>query len=166
MPSSRSSFPSFGSTTCPSLYSYLRDRSRGKGSIQARMFSDPYLMANHLCHFSQVEHFGSPRFLGSPLMPLLCSIDPGHATLPLPTRPDDIAPANQTTKATAIKSISGLIHIASALAVYASRFGFPYTGKTRFRLGGSPYRAGFEPAGLLLRISNMVSFHIIPTLQT
>jgi len=39
----------------------------------------------------------------------------------------------------------GLIHTASLLALYASSFGFPYTGKTRFRWVASPYRVGFEP---------------------
>ena len=41
-----------------------------------------------------------------------------------PYRQPGVAPASQTTKAATI-SISGLVHTASALAVYASRFGFP-----------------------------------------
>ena len=60
-------------------------------------------------------------------------LDPGRATLPLSPQQDGVAPADQTTKATAIMTISRLNHTASVLAVYASRFGFPYTGKTRFR---------------------------------
>jgi hypothetical protein len=61
--------------------------------------------------------------------------------------------------------LSRLIHTASVPAVYASRFGFPYTGKTRFRSGDSPYRMGFEPIRLLQRISSVALSPPIPTLQ-
>jgi hypothetical protein len=71
----------------------------------------------------------------------------------MPSRRLGFAPAGQTTKAATI-TISRLIHTASALAVYASRFGFPYTGKTRFRWVANPFRVGFEPTGLLRRISS------------
>ncbi len=71
----------------------------------------------------------------------------------MPSRQLGVAPARQTTKAATI-TISRLIHTASALAVYASRFGFPYTGKTRFRRVANPYRVGFEPTGLHRRISS------------
>lgn len=80
-----------------------------------------------------MEQFGPPRFLGSPLAPLPRSRDPGRVTFATVIRLSDVAPARQTTKATATSTISGLIHTASVPAVYASRFGFPYTGKTRFR---------------------------------
>ena len=43
--------------------------------------------------------------------------------------------------------------------------GFPYTGKTRFQSGDSPYRIGFEPIRLLQRISNVALSPPIPTLQ-
>jgi hypothetical protein len=59
------------------------------------------------------------------LLYLLLVVVAGRATLPLPPQQDGVAPASQTTKATAIKSISGLVRTASVLAVYASRFGFP-----------------------------------------
>ena len=62
-------------------------------------------------------------------------------------------------------TFSRLIHTASVTAVYASRFGFPYTGKTRFRSGDSPYRMGLEPIRLLQRISNVALSPPIPTLQ-
>lgn len=71
----------------------------------------------------------------------------------MPSRQLDVAPAGRTTKAATI-TISRLIHTALALAVYASRFGFPYTGKTRFRRVANPYRVGFEPTGLHRRISS------------
>jgi hypothetical protein len=85
-----------------------------------------------LYHSSPMEQFGLPRFLGSPLAPLPCSRDPGRVAFATVTWLSDVAPADQTTKAATI-SISRLIHTASVPAVYASRFGFPYTGKTRFR---------------------------------
>lgn len=100
-----------------------------------------------------MEHFGPPRFLGSPLVPLPCSNRPRSRLTAMPSRQLGVAPAGQTTKAATI-TISRLIHTASALAVYASRFGFPYTGKTRFRRVATPYRVGFEPTGLLRRISS------------
>jgi hypothetical protein len=53
--------------------------------------------------------------------------------------------------------------MASVLAVYASSFGFPYTGKTRFRWVANPYRMGFEPTGLRWRISSTAFIlHIYP----
>jgi len=91
--------------------------------------------------------------------------DPGRATLATVTQQGDIAPATSNTKATTM-IISRLIHTASVTAVYASRFGFPYTGKTRFRSGNSPYRMGFEPIRLLQRISNVALSPPFPTLQT
>ena len=100
-----------------------------------------------------VEQYGSPRFLDSPLVPLPCSWDPGRASFALPSQQRGVAPADTTTKAAAISAISELIHTASVLAVYASSFGFPYTGKTRFRWVASPFRVGFEPTGLYWRIS-------------
>ena len=86
-----------------------------------------------LYHDFPMEQFGLPRFLGSPLAPLPCSRDPGRVTFASAIWLSDVAPADQTTKATTISTISGLVHTASVPAVYASRFGFPYTGKTRFR---------------------------------
>ena len=72
----------------------------------------------------------------------------------MPVRWFGVAPATSTTKAAATIIISRLNHTASTLAVYASRFGFPYTGKTRFRRVANPYRVGFEPTGLHRRISS------------
>jgi len=39
---------------------------------------------------------------------------------------------------------------------------FPCTGKTRFRWGANPYRVGFEPTGLLWRISSRLRQPIYP----
>ena len=100
-----------------------------------------------------MEQSGSPRFLESPSVPLPCSKTPAAPWLPLPLNNHDFAPATLITKAAALFIFSRLIHTALILAVYASRFGFPYTGKTRFRSGSSPYRVGFEPTGLHWRIS-------------
>jgi len=84
----------------------------------------------------------------------LCpALRPRSRLTTMPSRQLGVAPARQTTKAATI-TFSRLIHTASALAVYASSFGFPYTGKTRFRRVANPYRVGFEPTGLLRRISS------------
>ena len=106
---------------------------------------------SHLGHpkpVSLMEHYGPPRFLGSPLVPLPRSQTPAAPALLCLFPQSGVAPATQTTKAAAFNRFSRLHHTASALAVYASRFGFPYTGKTRFRWVASPYRMGFEPIGL------------------
>ena len=116
------------------------------------MFRAPSLWSP-INQFLAVEQYGSPRFLESPLVPLPCSWDPGRASFALPSQQRGVAPADTTTKAATISTISGLIHTASVLAVYASSFGFPYTGKTRFRWVASPFRVGFEPTGLYWRIS-------------
>ena len=111
-----------------------------------------------------VEQFGSPRFLGSPSVPLPCS------KRPRPRLPCHASPARRCCprridhEGRSNPIISGLIHTASVLAVYASSFGFPYTGKTRFRRVASPYRVGFEPTGLHRRISSSV-LTTIPTPQ-
>ena len=163
MPSCRTSFPSLGSTTSPSLYSFLLLRSRGKGSAQAWMFA-VFFRRSPTYRAHLVEQFGSPRFLGNPLVPLPSSKTPAEPPLPLSTQQGGIAPATSNTKATSM-NLSRLIHTALVPAVYASRFGFPYTGKTRFRSGDSPYRMGLEPIRLLQRISNVALSPPIPTLQ-
>ena len=96
----------------------------------------------------------------------LCPVQetPAAPHLPLSTQQGGVAPATSNTKATTM-ILSRLIHTASVPAVYASRFGFPYTGKTRFRSGDSPYRMGLEPIRLLQRISNVALSPPIPTLQ-
>jgi hypothetical protein len=112
-----------------------------------------------------LEHFGSPRFLGSPLVPLPCSRDPGRATVSTATETPWCRPRLSDDEGPNDTSISRLIHKALIPAVHASTFGFPYNGKTRFRLGGSPYRMGFEPIRLLQRISRAALSPPIPTLQ-
>ena len=66
----------------------------------------------------------------------------------------DAAPAARTTKAPAIRAISGLTtglrHLLSTLQEYRCR----YPGKTRFRPAGSRlYRVGVEPTGSLRKVS-------------
>ena len=80
MPSCRTSFPSLGSTTSLPLYSFLLLRSREKGSAQAWIFA-VFFRRSPTYRTLLVEQFGPPRFLGSPLVPLPCSRDPGRATL-------------------------------------------------------------------------------------
>jgi hypothetical protein len=163
MPSCRTSFPSLGSTTSPALYSFLLLRSRRKGSAQAWMFA-VFFRRSPTYRARLVEQFGPPRFLGSPLVPLPCSRDPGRATLATVNSARWYCPRHIEHEGHD-NDFSRLIHTASVPAVYASRFGFPYTGKTRFRSGDSPYRMGFEPIRLLQRISSVALSPPIPTLQ-
>jgi hypothetical protein len=97
--------------------------------------------------FSRWSSTGLPGSWG--VLSCLC---PAHRPRPrplaMPFPQGGIAPVTQKTKAAAFNRFSRLLHKASALTVYASRFGFPYTGKTRFRWVASPYRMGFEPIGL------------------
>lgn len=163
MPSCRTSFPSLGSTTSPPLYSFLLLGSRGKGSEQAWM-STVFLRWSPCTMLSWWSSSGLPGSWG--VLSYLC---PAHKTpaaphLPLSAQQSGVAPATSNTKATTM-IISRLIHTASVTAVYASRFGFPYTGKTRFRSGDSPYRMGFEPIRLLQQISSVALSPPIPTLQ-
>ena len=91
--------------------------------------------------------------------------DPGRACFAMPLPQSGVAPAHRKSKAAAFNRFSRLHHTASALTVYASRFGFPYTGKTRFRWVASPCRMGFEPIGLQSEFHVWWLSHTIPTLQ-
>ena len=75
------------------------------------------------CHYSR---WNSPGLPGSwEVLSCLCpALRPRPRLTALPFRQFGVAPDGQTTKAATI-TISGLNHTASALAVYASRFGFP-----------------------------------------
>ena len=130
MPSRRASFPSLDGTIGLPLYSYLLHISRKVGYAQAWMF----FRWPPVCHSSTDGALRVSQVPGkSP--PYLC---PAHKTpaapaTPLPSKLTGVAPAAMNTKAATTYSISRLIHTASAHSVYASSFGFPYTGKTRFR---------------------------------
>lgn len=105
-----------------------------------------------------MEQFGSPRFLGSPLVPLPCSRDPGRATLTTATKQGWSRPRHIQHKG---RDTNHLFEVGShSFGARCLRFQlwFPYTGKTRFRSGGSPYRVGFEPTGLQRRISIRLRF--------
>ena len=143
MPSRRTSFPSLGGTTDLTICSCLLHLPVSwvlckPGCLR----SSRWPPIRHL--FPPVEHFGSPRFLGNPLVPLPCSRDPGRATMSTATETSWCCPRWSDDEGPNDTSFSRLIHMASVPAVYASTFGFPYNGKTRFRLGSSPYRMGFE----------------------
>ena len=148
MPSRRTSFPSLGGTTDLTISSCLPHIPVSWVPCKPGCLrSSRWPPISHL--FPPVEHFGSPRFLGSPLVPLPCSRDPGRAVTPRLFMALRCCPRLSDHEGHSYKSISRLIHMASVPAVYASRFGFPYTGKTRFRWGANPYRMGFEPIRLL-----------------
>ena len=107
---------------------------------------------------SRQETTGPPRFLGSPLVPLPCSKDPGRAALTTATEQKRSRPRYIQHEG---RSINHLFEVGShSFGTRCLRFQlrFPYTGKTRFRSGSSPYRVGFEPTGLQRRISIRLRF--------
>jgi hypothetical protein len=73
--------PPFGSTTALPSYSYLLIRFQEAGSDQAWMFTAPPRWSP-IDQIHPVEHFGSPRFLGSPLVPLPRSPTPAAPPAP------------------------------------------------------------------------------------
>ena len=66
--------------------------------------------------------------------------------------------------------LSRLNHTACSLAVYASQLGLLRSTprKTRYPLTATPGGAGFEPAGLLSKVSlrNVTSHHVVPPLPS
>ena len=103
------------------LFSYLLMRPERWVHIRpGRLRLSP--MANP-CHYCRWNSPGLPGSWG--ILSCLCPALRPRPRLPaLPFRQFGVAPAGQTTKAATI-TISRLNHTASALAVYASRCGFP-----------------------------------------
>ena len=96
---------------------------------------------------------GSPRFLWHPCAhaPL---IDPGETSSPC--HHDDFVPPSAvcTASALTISLLSGLIHAACSLPVYASQLGLPrYHATLGSRLVANLCRAGLSPAGSLREVS-------------
>jgi len=154
-------------TSVPSAFlfslSYLLQIPERGATLQARVLrAAPDGLP---CQYFTMEQRGPPRFLGSPSLAFALLKRPRPRPPAMPLRQSGVAPADQTTKAATILSISRLIHTASAFAVYASKLRFPYTGKTRFRRVANPYRVGLEPTGLLWRISSRLASLSIPTPQ-
>ncbi len=94
-----------------------------------------------------------PGFQGTPSY--LCrALRPRHAARPCHYGHARSLPLLRPGKLHGSRLLSWFYHTASAPAAYASRFGFPYTGKAGFRLPGKLYRTGFVlPAGFLSPIS-------------
>ena len=83
-----------------------------------------------------------PGFQGTPLC--LChALRPRHAACPCHYGHARPLPQLRQGKLHGSRLLSWLHHMASAPTAYASRFGFPYTGKAGFRLPGKLYRTGF-----------------------
>jgi len=95
-----------------------------------------------------------PRFLGDPCTYAMLS-DPGRALGSRPLDPSVLPAHTLTALAPAMRSFSGLNHLAPVLAVYASRPASPpVSRKTRFRLLARLCRAGsLPPAGSLRKVS-------------
>jgi hypothetical protein len=99
------------------------------------------------------EIVGPPRFLWHPCAhaPL---IDPGETSPPRHSGGSVLPSAMCTTSALTITLLSGLIHAACSLPVYASQLGLPQNHATLgSRLVASLCRAGFAPAGYLRKVS-------------
>jgi hypothetical protein len=139
-------------------------RPREVGSVQARMFTI-HSLATHTPSLFPMEQSGSPRFLGSPTVPLPCSRDPGRATLPLPSQQDGIVPALGTTK-TATTGYFGADSQGFSTRCLRFQLRLSLHWQDSLSAGGSPYRVGVEPTGLLQRISSAALSPPIPTLQT
>ncbi len=75
--------------------------------------------------FASAETTGSPKFLGNPYSRLLMFSDPGRPVVPRPLQDDRMAPAELKTKAPTTTVLSRLNTMASGLAAYVSRDGYP-----------------------------------------
>ena len=74
-----------------------------------------------------VETAGSLRFLGNPSVPMPCSRTPVGPRTPGHCGASTWPPLGSTTKAPAMREVSGLNHTALGLAVYASQWRSPDT---------------------------------------
>jgi hypothetical protein len=92
--------------------------------------------------FTGMETASSPRFLGGPPSHLPRSKTPAKPVLPGVYSSAGTAPASRTAKASALFSLSGLNHAASAITTYASRLSRLSPRKARFRLLATLCRTG------------------------
>ena len=163
MPSCRTSFPSLGSTTGLPL-SFVSPARLPRGRIPAGLKAFP--MATHKPDFT--SRWSSPGLPGSwGVLPYLCPArcHPGRANLPLPSQQDGIVPAIGTTKtATNIHFGADSHGFGNRCLRFQIRLSLHW--QDSLSVGGSPYRVGVEPTGLLKRISNAALSPPIPTLQT
>src|SRR4051812_8147087 len=117
-PSRRASLPSLGDTTlAPGLLPSAEAPGRGLRGVGVPV-PEPEL---------SVETAGSLRFLGDPCVPMPCSWTPVGPRAPGQYGASAWPPLVSTTKAPAMRKISGLDHTASGLAVYASQWRSPDT---------------------------------------
>src|SRR3954451_16429837 len=115
-PSRRASLPSLGDTTlAPDLLPAAEAHGRGLRGVGVPV-PEPEM---------SVETTGSLRFLGSPCVPMPCSWTPVGPRTPGPYGASTWPPLVSTTKAPAMRKISGLDHTALGLAVYASSWRSP-----------------------------------------
>ena len=120
------------------LFSYLLMRPEGwvhirPGPLRLSPMANP-------CHYCRWNSPGLPGSWG--VLSCLCpALRPRPRLTALPFRQFGVAPAGQTTKAATI-TISRLNHTASALAVYASRCGFP--ALARLASGGGLTLTGWD----------------------
>jgi len=104
-------FPSLGGTDrCASLRFLAARRRR----------PDPELSGVAAPRHLSVGDVWPSQVPGESFCAFALLFDPGRTDVPKPLRDTGAAPANVTAKAPATRPISGLNHMASALAVYAS----------------------------------------------
>lgn len=139
----------------------------GRRAVQRRGWVSLVRRFHPICpairRFSRRDGRLDPRFLGSPLVLPPCSQTPPELRA-RPLRRLHTARATSNTRASGSYVISGLIHTAQALAVYASAPSVTRTtGKTRFRLAANLCRVGFAyPQGCTESFASDSSDHRLP----
>ena len=113
------------------------------------------------------ELSGSPKFPGNPHDHSPCSQTPARPDPREGTNCQRIrhGPRIRSTAEALHNRISGLNHTAFGLAVYASQWKLPATTQDSLPVAGPRlYRAGFEPAGFLRKVSNLDDSSSFPEL--
>ncbi len=153
-PSRRASFPSLGGTTGPRIV-----RSRRRCVWQRRAWGCSPGIPVRECfrgddRISQVP--GEPRF------PFAHVLRPRPAPACLTTCGTlGVAPANRTTRASTVRTISGLNSMAFELAVYASQGRLPFLTQDSLPAAGQALLDGLLPARSQYKVSNHSTFLLI-----
>ncbi len=153
-PSRRASFPSLGGTTGPRIV-----RSRRRCVWQRRAWGCSPGIPVRECfrgddRISQVP--GEPRF------PFAHVLRPRPAPACLTTCGTlGVAPANRTTRAPTVRTISGLNSMAFELAVYASQGRLPFLTQDSLPAAGQALLDGLLPARSQYKVSNHSTFLLI-----
>jgi hypothetical protein len=102
-----------------------------------------------------------PSSWGTSISVCTCSQTPAGRCVSDHFRDDRVAPADRTTKAPTIRTISGLNSMAFGLAVYASRCQLPSTAQDSLQGAGQTLLDGLLPARSHYKVSNHLVFLLI-----